>query len=129
MSAFAHFAAFTLTAVAALMTLGAAVFATDPDESINLYGYLILLGSLLLALGTGTGIITVLGLYLANIVLIGTALFTFSLFRVSAREGISVTTALRQLSADIRAHFHTPTFDEGRTRQDTEQETVIWKDQ
>lgn len=132
MSAIAHTAAFILTAVAALITLTAAI-ATTQDESVNLYGYLILLGSLLLALATGTGIITVLGFYLANLVLIATILLTYGLFKRSAEEGVPVTVLIRQLRADRRAQRNPPTFQDDHrsaTRQDTDTgETVIWKDQ
>lgn len=109
MSAIAQFTAFILTAVAALITLTAAI-ATTQNESITTSGYLLLLGSLLLALATGTGIITVLGLYLANIVLIAGLLLTYALFKRSTEEGVPVTRLIRQLRANIRAQRNPPTF-------------------
>lgn len=116
MSAIAQFTAFTFTAIAALISLTAAI-ATTQNESITTSSYLLLLISLFIALATGTGIITVLGFYLANILLIGGTLFAYALFKRSAEEEVLVTQLIRMLPAAIRAHFHTPTFQDDLRQQ------------
>lgn len=110
MSAIAHFTAFLLTAIAALFTLTAIAAATQ-NTSISTPSRLLLFGSLLLALATGTSITAVLGLYLANIILISSLLFTYVLLKRTGRQGTRT-----QYTAE-------PSPD------DPAEEPVIWNDQ
>lgn len=129
MSAVAHFIAYTLTGLAALITLAAALFATQ-GESINLYGYLIPLGSLLLAILTGIGLPAVLGFFLFNLLLTGILMFIAALAKHSAEEGVPVTQLIRQIWAERRAQRNPPTFQDTDTDTDKPvDEITIFKNQ